>query len=85
MSVWSVNTISGLRTNKSRIKMKKSNKIKHARAVMRKAFEEDPDFKRTYIDNVAMYLYDNAFGMDMSHKPTRDPIAEGLIDLIFSE
>ena len=63
----------------------KTKEIKKAREVMRKAFEEDPDFKRTYIDNVAVYLFDNAFGMDMSHKPTRDPIAEGLIDLIFSE
>ena len=63
----------------------KTKEIKKAREVMRKAFEEDPDFKRTYIDNVAMYLYDNAFGMDMSHQPTRDPIAEGIVDLIFSE
>ncbi len=65
--------------------MKNTKEIKHARAVMREVFENDPDFKRTYIDNVAMYLYDHAFGMDMSHKPTRDPIAEGIIDLIFSK
>lgn len=62
---------------------KQTNKIKHARAVIREAFEADPDFKRTYIDNVAMYLYGHAHGIDMDYKTTRDPIAEGLIDLIF--
>ena len=65
--------------------MKNTEKIKHARAVMREVFEADPDFKRIYIDNVAMYLYDHAFGIDMNHKPIRDDVAEGLIDLIFSK
>ncbi len=65
--------------------MKKPEEIKHARKVMREVFKADPNFKRTYIDNVAMYLYDHASNIDMNHKLTRDSVAEGLIDLIFSE
>ena len=65
--------------------MKTTEKIKHARAVMREVFEADPDFKRTYIDNVAMYLYDHAHSTDMGVKITRDSAAEGIIDLIFSK
>lgn len=59
-------------------------KVKKARKAMREAFEKDPDFKRTYVDNVAMYLYDNTFGLDMSVKKLRDRSAEGIIDLIFN-
>jgi endo-alpha-1,4-polygalactosaminidase (GH114 family) len=62
-----------------------AKKIKKARAIMRESFEADPNFKRVYIDNVAMYLYDHAFGRDMRHKPTRDHVAERLLDLIFSK
>lgn len=62
-------------------------KIKNARKTMRAAFKKDPDFKRTYVDNVAMYVYDNApFRPDFfKEKDNRDEFAEEIIDLIFSE
>ncbi len=65
--------------------MKNTQEIKHVRAVMRESFEANPDFKRGYIDNVAMYLYDHGHGTDMTNKSIRDHIAEGVIDLIFSK
>ncbi len=64
--------------------MKNTQEIKHVRAVMRESFEANPNFKRGYIDNVAMYLYDHESGIDID-KSTRDRTAEGIIDLIFSK
>jgi len=55
-------------------------RIKLARAVMREAFKEDPDFKRTYIDNVAMVLYDR---LDINIREDRDDVAETIVDLVF--
>ena len=63
--------------------MKKSEAFVNARTIIRDTFKTNPDFKRTYIDNVAMYLYNCAHDTDMTEKPTRDHIAEGIIDLIF--
>ena len=66
-------------------------KIKKARKVIRKAFKEDTEFKRTYVDNVAMHLYDTFVDVDdvsgktdviMSLKTDRDKLAEEIIDLI---
>jgi len=46
---------------------------------MRDAFAADPGFKRGYIDNIAMLLYDElALG-----KKRRDEIAEKILKLIF--
>ena len=65
--------------------------IKEARQTIRESFKNDPDFKRTYVDNVAVLLYDLFAGVDtigvtdMSVKGCRDDYAERIIDLIFSE
>ena len=70
-------------------------KIKKARKVIRKAFKADPDFKRTYIDNVSMCLCDTFIDekavsgyrndTDLRDKTTRDGLAEKIIDLIFGK
>jgi hypothetical protein len=36
-----------------------SEVIKACRQIMREAFERDPDFKRAYIANIAMLIYDD--------------------------
>lgn len=59
--------------------------VKEARRAIRKAFRRDPDFKRTYIDNVAMYLHDECQGLDFEVRNIRDSAAEGLIHLIFGK
>lgn len=65
--------------------MSKTKKIKKSRKIMRKIFKKDPDFKRTYIDNVSMNLYDLSEETNFSDKESRDKVAEGIIDLIFSK
>ncbi len=66
-------------------------RFKKARRVIRKAFKKDPDFKRTYVDNVAVHLYDSITGMngmrdtDLKDKDTRDKMATEIIDLIFGK
>ena len=59
--------------------------IRAARRVMREAFEADPDFKRTYIDNIAMFLHDEFVAVDktMLDKQKRDNTAERLLDVLF--
>jgi predicted butyrate kinase (DUF1464 family) len=59
-------------------------KIKKARKTMRKVFEKDPEFKATYIANVAMHLYDHIPSLknDMNLE-FRNKLAEEVIDLIF--
>jgi len=59
-----------------------SKKIARARKIMRKMFEKDLDFKRVYLDNIAMYLFDNIED-DMLNKNRRDNLAKGLLKLIF--
>lgn len=63
----------------------RTRQIKQARHIMRMAFKKDPDFKRVYIDNVAMYLHDHCHSLDMTVKTIRDSAAEGLINLIFEK
>ncbi len=65
--------------------MMKPKKIKEARRTIRKAFKDDPDFKDTYIANVAMYLHDKTQGLDMTVKRIRESAAEGIINLIFGK
>jgi len=69
-------------------------KIKKARKVIRKAFKKDPDFKRTYVDNVAMKLHDTFIDpsavsglhpIHMQLKADRDKLATEIIDLIFGK
>lgn len=58
-----------------------SDEIREAREIMWAAFEADPDFKRTYRDNVAMLLYDE--GVVIS-KEARNDVAIKIINLIFN-
>jgi hypothetical protein len=62
-----------------------SKKISNARKVMRDAFIDDPRFKQTYIDNVAMFLFDNITSQPLEDREYRNDLAETLIDLIFGE
>ena len=53
---------------------------------MRKAFKADPDFKRGYIDNVSMHIYDRVDDAEIRYNNRmRNPLAEGILDLIFSK
>jgi len=63
----------------------KPKEIKQARHIMRMAFKRDPDFKSTYIANVAMHLYDHYQNLDFEVRDIRESAAEGIIDLIFSK
>ncbi len=57
-----------------------ANEIKAARKVIRDAFESDPEFKYTYIANVAVILSDN---FETRYDIT-DQVAEQILDRIFS-
>ena len=56
--------------------------IKKARKVIWKAFKKDPDFKRGYIDNVAMCIFANS---PVKEYKARNNLAEKIIDLVFGE
>ena len=57
------------------------NSIKKAKEVISKAFLNDPDFKLSYTNNIAMLLY----GRDYLRRPNEDKneVAEAIVDLIF--
>jgi len=59
--------------------MKSSNKIAASRKTIRDAFASDEEFKRTYLANIAMLLYDE-LGLTAEE---RDRISEKLLKLIF--
>jgi len=68
--------------------MVSSIQIQHARKVMRDAFVEEPDFKHSYVANVAMQMYDRLY--ELGYKPKlrpedREAVAEAIINLIFQE
>lgn len=56
------------------------NKIKKARKTMRDAFDADPDFKMSYIANIAMLLYDHHGITDYDK---RNAAAEDILKLVF--
>jgi len=56
--------------------------IKEAREVIKKAFEEDPGFRRVYQDNIAMLLHDR-HGITGHEK--RNKAADDIIKLIFED
>ena len=56
------------------------NEIMKARKTIRDAFENDPEFKHTYIATVAVMLYDN---VEMEHS-SLEALAESILDTIFS-
>lgn len=62
------------------------NKIQKARKVFSKAFDRNPDFRDTYMANIAMLLYDELHKMKYRPKlrsEDRNAVAEKVIDLIF--
>lgn len=66
------------------------NPIADARKVLREAFASDPEWKKTYIANMRMYIYDHLdsemFGLLEPMLRHRDEkILEGILDLIFRE
>ena len=57
------------------------NPIAEARKVMREAFAADPEFRRTYVDNIAILMWDR---LGTPHEE-RNALAEEILDKIFSE
>jgi len=56
--------------------------IKKAREIMTRTFKDDPDFRRSYVDNVACLLMDNMSSLKWN-KPKRDVLADKIIHVIF--
>ena len=54
--------------------------IKEARKTIREAFEKDPDFKESYVANIAMLLHDHYGITDFE---TRNQAGEDIVKLIF--
>lgn len=57
--------------------------IPEARAAYQREFKRDPDWKRTYIDNIACCLMDR--GILKSDKVERDNLSEHILDTLFKE
>lgn len=55
--------------------------VSDARKTVAQAFKDDPDFRRTYVDNVACVLMDR-LGME-DDKERRDTVADEIIRLCF--
>ena len=56
------------------------NQIQKARKVFRDAFDKDPDFKLTYVANIAMLLHDHHGITDFDK---RNAAAEDILKLVF--
>ncbi len=54
--------------------------IREAREIIRKAFEEDPDFRRGYQDNIAMLLHDRH---GITEYDARNAAADDILKLVF--
>ncbi len=61
-----------------------SYKVEHARKVMRKVFEKDPDFKRVYIQNVESLLDMHGF-CSKDNVISENHVAGDIIDLVFGK
>lgn len=59
-----------------------SFKITHARRIMRKAFEKDPNFKNAYVANIAMRVLYDQYDVPVD---TANEQAEKILDLIFEK
>ncbi len=55
------------------------NTVKDARQRIAKAFEADPDFRRTYVDNIAMLLHDRYGITDVE---TRNQAGDDILRLV---
>lgn len=60
-----------------------TNKIANARRTMKRAFEDDPDFRHVYQSNIAMYIWDRKREGVRFNKEQCNEVADGLIKLIF--
>ncbi len=60
---------------------KECNEFGDAREKMRETFEDDPDFRRAFIDNISCILMDN-LGIE---KQERDLISSLIMDRIFND
>jgi len=56
--------------------------VKQARTRIQKAFKDDPDFRRGYVDNTACIIMDNIPGFKRN-KERRDAIADKIITHLF--
>lgn len=54
--------------------------VKQARKVIADAFAADADFRRSYVDNIAMLLHDK-YGI--TNKETRDQAGDDIVRLVF--
>jgi len=54
--------------------------IKEARDSIAAAFKADPDFRRTYVDNIAMLLHDRYGIIDID---TRNQAGDDIVRLVF--
>lgn len=54
--------------------------VRDAREFIAAAFEADPDFRRTYVDNIAMLLHDKYGITDME---TRNQAGDDIVRLVF--
>jgi hypothetical protein len=62
----------------------KSINVKKARQIIQKAFQDDPDFRRVYVDNIACLIMDSVPNYQ-DDKPGRDALAGAILDLIFGK
>lgn len=60
-----------------------TNPVVSARKRMRDLFKADPDFERAWIDNLAMFMYDNLDDERLKDKTFRDTLAKRLLKFIF--
>lgn len=56
--------------------------VKQAQKVIQKAFEKDPGFRKTYIDNISFLLEDRAYGKTELEPDRRIAIAESILKLL---
>ncbi len=54
--------------------------VKDARELISAAFAADPDFRRTYVDNIAMLLHDK---YDITDMETRNQAGNDIVKLVF--
>jgi len=60
-----------------------ANKVYHARRIIMRFLKSDPDFRRAYRDNIAMYLWDKKREGITFNKQQCNEVADGLIKLLF--
>ena len=59
----------------------KASRFVKAKETIKQAFKDDPDFRRTYVANVACYLMDNLPGLKRN-KAKRDGISSEIIRIV---